>query len=181
MRNEIKISSGLSPAALQQTVWCIRAGAADAETARRVMQHFCELWESERPIPRALLQHLYDAFHAYLYDGKTLESALGLVRRRGRPHAEGIRMRMATEILRLRMSGVSHQEALAQVSEQLACGISILGEAWASYKHYAVVLLRKERPLDRYPWTDQEARRLREIFDRKRTAQVRKNRLIKPA
>src|SRR3569833_4679747 len=89
-------------------------------------------------------------------------------------------MRMATEILRLRMSGVSHQEALAQVSEQLACGISVLGEAWSSYKHYAVVLLRKERPLERYPWTDQEAHRLREIFDRKRTAPVRKNRLIKP-
>lgn len=165
MENEPSVQTGLTPATLQRTVWHIRAGKADAADARRLMAHFCELWERQAPMPRILLQHLHDAFHAFLYSGKTLEAALGLSRKRGRPHVETARMQMAAEILRIRLSGTSHQEALAEVSEQFGCGLTVLGEAWATYKHYAIVLLRKERGLDRYPWSEQEVARLCEIYD----------------
>lgn len=171
----------LSPDELQRVIWHIRAGNADTADARRVMAHFCALWERRAPLPQVLLQHLHDAFHGYLHEGKTITAALGLSRRRGRPRADAAHMQMAAEVLRHRMAGTSHQEALAEVSERLGCGLTILGEAWAAYKYYAIVLLRKERTLDRYPWTPSEVARLRKIYDRKETRTAAGKSPTKPA
>lgn len=176
-----KVRSELTPATLQHAIWRIRAGKADATEARNVMMYFCELWNQQAPTPRALLQHLYDAFHAYLYDGRTIEAALGLARRRGRPNAEAARLQMATEVLRLRLTGMSHQDALTQASERCNCGLTVLGEAWAAYKHYAIVLLRKERAPNRNPWSEEELVRLRGIYDVKVNCTGPENSSIKPA
>jgi len=105
----------LTPATINQIAWEVREGNADPEDARRLLELFCE---SGDRIPRELLSHFCEAFRAYLGGKKTLDSALGLARKRGRPGADEERQQMlAVEVLRHRLAGLSSEDAIAKVAE----------------------------------------------------------------
>lgn len=153
----------LTPATIFQIAWEIRDGEADPEDARRLLELFCECRDGNHP--PGLIEHLRSAFSIYLKGERTLESALGLARRKGRPKADpDMRQRMAAEILQHRLAGMPHQECLTKVSEKFGWGETIVGEAWRDNQLDALILLRLERALDEYPWTANEVERLSEIF-----------------
>ena len=158
----------------------IQDGTADPEEARRLMRLFCyfvdnELKRTKQPkelfgyqpdeqVPKELLWHFSDAFKAILDEGKTPLRALGLTRRKSRPKADPkIRVNMAHEVLRLRLGGTSHQDALQQAADKFGWGVTIIGEAWKQNKFEAMLKERFERP-DNHPWTDEEKNKLCEIF-----------------
>lgn len=158
----------LSRAAIHGIAWDIREGEASPEDARRLLECFCNAVDEKEAIPPELLRHLRDAFQTFLNNGKSIEAALGIARRIGRPKADpGVREQMAREVLRLRLDGTSHQDALAAVSERFGWGETIVAEAWRDHQLSAVVLIRLERHLESHPWTPEEVTRLDEIFPNK--------------
>jgi hypothetical protein len=99
--------------------FAIRDGIAKPEDAKRLMAHFCELVERRQPLPPRLLEHFREAFRFYLDGTKKLESALGVVRKRGRPRRDEIkRAEMAAEVLRQRLTGKTHEQALLHTVEE---------------------------------------------------------------
>ena len=113
----------------------------------------------------------------------TIESALGLRRKKGRPKAdERLRIEMAAEVLRQRLAGVSHQEALEEVSCVFGWGTTTVGEAWANHKFGALECLLVERRLeqaknhsapillDGNPWTEEEKDRMVKMFKKREEA-----------
>lgn len=74
---------------------------------------------------------------------------------------------MATEILRLRLDGTLHQDALTTVSERFGWGETIVADAWREYQQEAIAMIRMERHLESHPWTPDEVARLDEIFANK--------------
>lgn len=159
-------SSELTRAMIFQIAWEVREGKAKPDEARRLLEYFCDCYDEGKEIPEYLIRHLRDAFRAYLNTRTTtIQRALGLTRKRGRPEAgEEQRTHMAAEVLRHRLKGEAHQDALESASEVFGCGISIVGEAWAQYKQDAIAMLRLERALDSYPWTPPEVDRMCKIF-----------------
>jgi hypothetical protein len=156
-------SGTLTPAAILQVAHEIREGAADPKDARRLIELFCECTNDN--LPEVLLDHLRYAFSSYLTDERSIESALGLVRKVGHPAAdEKTRQDMALEILRLRLAGDSYQESQAKVSEQYGWGLTIVGKAWRDNKRAALDLLRLERWEDGRLWKPDEIKRLKKIL-----------------
>jgi hypothetical protein len=160
----------LTHAAIWHIAWDVREGKANPVEANLLLEKFCNefdsgMFNSGNLTQDYLLRHLRDAFRAYLNKGKTIESALGLVKKKGRPKAdEQVRMQMAAEVLRHRMAGVSHQEALSNVSARFGWGETIIAEAWVAWQFEAIILLRIERTGDDFPWTSTEIQKLDEIF-----------------
>lgn len=155
----------LTPDVVFQIAWEVRDGEADPSDARRMLKLFCDCVDLRESPPPELMRFLRDAFRVHLDDGKTIESALGLARREGRPKtALDVRQSMALEILRLRMTGMRHQKCLERVASTFSKPESVIGEAWARHKFDALLLLRLERPHDEYPWTSEEVDRLCAIF-----------------
>lgn len=155
----------LSRSAIYRIAWEIRDGEASQKAARSLLEYFCNVVDDEESIPPELLRHLRDAFSAFLNGKKSIEAALGIARKTGRPKADPqIKKKMAGEILRLRLGGTSHQDALAAVSEQFGWGETIVAKAWKWHQPDALDLIRIERPRESYPWTPEEVARLNEIF-----------------
>lgn len=155
----------LTPATINQIAFEVRDGVADPEDVRRILTYYCDRIDMGEPVPAELTTYLRDSLKRFLEEGKTVESALGLARREGRRPADAqIRRNMAAEVLRNRMTGVSHQDALDLVSAKFSRSQSIIGKAWKDHKFDAVIILRLERPSDQYPWSAEEVERLRVIF-----------------
>ena len=116
-----------------------------------------------------LLRHLRDSFQNYLSGNrKTMESALGLKRKKARPKADPeMRIDMAYEVLSLRLVKMSHQDALHEVSEKFGRGITVIGEAWVTHKFDVLAKMRFERLANSRPWKPDEFKRLKEIFCKK--------------
>jgi len=165
MKNNALQPDELTQADIIQIAFEIREQTAEPEDAIRLLQHFCNLVDRNKTIPDPLHKHLRDSFRIYLAGEQKLESALGLKRKRARPKADPkIRTVMATELLRLRLIKVSHQDALNEVSEKFGWGVSVIGEAWNAHKQDALICLRLERTQDASAWTPDEITRLTEIF-----------------
>lgn len=160
----------LTHANIWHIAWDIREGKANPSDARRLLEKFCNefdrgMFNSGMYTQDYLLRHLRDAFRAYLDKEKTIEAALGLVKKTGRPKAdEQVRMQMAAEVLRCRINGMSHQDALSEVSTNFGWGETIVAEAWAAWQPEAIYRLRNERPRDESPWTLTEIQKMDEIF-----------------
>jgi hypothetical protein len=154
----------LTPATIIDIAWEVHDGTANPEDARRLLAHFCDLINRGEPVPESLNRHLADAFGAYLSETRTLEAALGLARRRGRPNVDEERTRMAAEVIRSRLYGSSHQDALAAVGTQFHRSESIVSEAFRDHAAMGYILLRMERVLDSKPWTPDEIARLTAMF-----------------
>lgn len=153
----------LTPATILEIAYEARQGKADPDDARRVIEMFCASADSN--FPPELIGHLQASFREYLSGGKTLEAALGLVRKKGRPDAnENVRQSMAAAVLRNRLDGMTHESSIAAVSDEFGWGESIIKEAWADNKQIALTLLRLERAEDGSHWTENERERLTKIF-----------------
>jgi hypothetical protein len=163
-----KAVEGLTQYDLYMIADTVRKGKADALQARRLIEVFCASVDADVPPDRWLLLHLRDSFRCYLDEkARGMESAFGLKRRKGRPAAaEDKRIQMAADVLRRRLKGVSHQDALAQVPG----ADSLVGTAFAEHLLDAVALLRNERPNG---FTPEEKARLSDIID-KRQSEMRR-------
>lgn len=155
----------LTPATIIQIAYEVREGIADPDDASRLLAYYCECIDTNAPTPPQLTQHLKDSFLEYLSGAKTIEAALGLRRKRGRPKAdEETRTYMALEVLIRRMRNISHQDALAQVAEEFSHGVTVVGESWAAYKQDAYHLMRAMKYLEGSAWDRSEIERLSEIY-----------------
>jgi hypothetical protein len=145
-------------------VLAIREGKASLDDARRLLEKFCNEFDKGMYAQDYLLHYLRDAFHAYLNKEKTIEAALGLKKKKGRPGAdEQAQIKMAAEVLRCRLHDMPHQEALMEVSENFGCGETIVAKAWAECQLEAILLLRYERR-DKSPWTPSEIQKMDKVF-----------------
>ena len=151
---------------------------AKPEDARRLLEHFCNLYDlwgedkfkadQARQFER-LLEHLRDSLGNHLKDKtKSLESVFGLVRKKGRPKADQEHLlKMALELLKLRLiKKLSHEKARLRISEKNYCSIDVVDRAWKNNQQFALELLRDERP-DTCPWTPDETKRLIKMFKEK--------------
>lgn len=158
----------LTPVDIHQIAVDVSEGKAEPEDARRLMQHFCDCMVKGEKVPDVLLEHFKNAFRAYLNEGKSIEAALGITRKRGRPAGSTNpfvdNTDLAYEIARRRLSGASHQNALEQVEQIIGVGQTAIGEAWVRHKMDVWIELRIERELEGRPWTDEEITRLEAIF-----------------
>lgn len=155
----------LTPAAINQLCWEAEEGAIAPNEARELLKAFRTCVETRQEVPPRLLAHLSRAFGRYLHAEETLDRALGLTRKRGRPSAdEDMRSEMAAEVLRRRLAGTVHQDALKEVSYKYGWTESVVGEAWAKHRHAAMTILRVERAVDGEEWTMSERSRLCEIY-----------------
>jgi hypothetical protein len=164
----------LTPSELNLMAFDVRDGKASKDDAKLLLQLFCQsiehgLISARDPVADLLLAHIREAFRAYLNGGRTIEAAFGLTRKMGRPAEadEQMQMQMAAEVLRHRLAGGSHQEALAEAADRFERGVTIVGEAWRRHRVAALVIVRDERDRDRYPWTPEEVERLKQIFGKK--------------
>ena len=73
---------------------------------------------------------------------------------------------MATEVLRLRMAGDNHRDALGTVAAQFFKEETTISDAWAEWKQDALIALRLERDLDKFPWSEEEIQRLEKIYEK---------------
>jgi len=168
MKNNDLKPDDLTQADIIQIAFEIREQTAEPEDARRLLSQFCDFYDRNEAIPHELIMHFRDSFRVHLAGEQKLESALGLKRKKARPKADPkLRTVMATELLRLRLMKMSHQDALQEVSEKLGGGVSVIGEAWNAHKQDALICLRLERTLDASAWTPDEITRLTEIYGKK--------------
>jgi hypothetical protein len=146
--------------------WAVRDGKAEPDQAKRLMVLFRDRVRDGEPLPQELLRHFADAFDAYLSGSRTLDAALGVSRSgRGRPAlAEQEGIRRAAEVIRERLAGSSHQDALTAVSSRLHKSESVIGESFAAHRLNGLILLRCERPAGPCPWTPREVSTLIEMF-----------------
>ena len=157
----------ISRAEIYQIAWQVRDDEADPEEVRRLLEYICNRIDQKERLPPEILRYLRDSLREFL-DGsaKSVDGALGLKKRkRGRRKiSELTRLKMATEVLRLRLAGSNHRNALTVVGAQFFKEETTISDAWAARKYDALIALRVERDLDRFPWSDKEVQRLEEIF-----------------
>jgi hypothetical protein len=143
----------------------IRNGIAKPEDAKRLLDHFCELVERRKPVPPRLLEHLREAFRAFLDGAKTLDRALGMKRKKGKPPADEItRVDMAAEVMRCRLAGKTHEQALIATAQKFGWVESIISEAWAKYRGLGLDQILVERRNLNPKFTDEEKVRLGEML-----------------
>ncbi len=157
----------LTPAMIHQIAWQVRDGEADPEDARTLLNHFYSLVEHKQQVPYELTRHIANCLRDQLVEGKSLEAAFGLVRRRGRIRKdEQINIAIAKDFLRYRLKGKSATNARMLVQKERSKGRSSIEAAWSKYKFEALVALRCERDHATYPWSDDEVHVLTKIFQR---------------
>jgi hypothetical protein len=150
---------------INQIAFAVRDGIATPEDAKRLVAHFCELIERRKPFPPRLLEHFREAFSAYLSGTKSLEQALGMARKKGRPPAdEVIQAKMAAEVMRRRLVGTSHQQALEETAHKYGWAESVISIAWRGHRMSALQLIVVERVNIQPLFTESEKRLLRKIF-----------------
>lgn len=155
----------LTPRAIVQIAWDVIDGKADKADAENLLALFCDCVDNRQPVPRDLAVHLRDSFRRYLAGEKTIGAALGLAKKKGRPKADQeLPIKMATEVLRLRMRKTIHEGALANVAGKFECGVTAVSDAWRKHSQDAIISIRLERHLDKFPWTAREMAMLDSIF-----------------
>jgi hypothetical protein len=125
----------------------VREGRANPSDARRLLEMFCLLVDDGIQHPRWLLLHLRDSFRSYFdKESLSMESAFGLKRRKGRPKkSEQMQIEIAAEVVRRRLAGKPHQEALGLAAERYDCAESVAGQAFSAYRLSAVLAVKRER------------------------------------
>jgi hypothetical protein len=162
----------LTPSKLNQIAFASRDGKADPDEVREALKLFYRHAEARKPIPPRLIEFVAESFGRYLgyrdvygpdeRRAKSLDSAFGLLRKKGRPEADDeLRMKMAAEVVRLRLSGTPHQEALDRTAEDFGWERTIVGKAFRDHLASAVAMNRIERPA---PLTPEEKRRLAKML-----------------
>jgi len=158
----------LSRAEIHQIASQVLDDEADPDDAKKLIEQFRDTFDREDRLPLELLRYVRDSFDAYLSgERRTLDRAFGRSRKSGRPKVEqSVQIEMATEVLRARLKGATHQDALLVTAEKFNRSESIIGVAWV-YQQEGLQMLRLERDHDRHPWSATEEVRLTEIFGEK--------------
>ena len=163
----MKEEDSISRADIHQIAWRVRDDEADPEDVRKLLEYICNLVDRKAQLPPEILRYVKDSLRAFLSDSaNSLDGAFGLKKRnRGRPKADETERRsMATEVLRSRLAGSSHRNALGVVADRFCKGESTISDAWVDWKQEAFIALRLERDPDEFPWSEEEMQRLEEIF-----------------
>ncbi len=142
---------------IHQIACNIRDGTADPKDAKHLMELFCDYADKEvqgrkqdlgcppdKQIPKELLWHFRDAFKAIL-KGETLESALGIVGRRGRATKHKYHVDVATEYLKLVIKGMRAVDIETKLKWKLNLEKSAIQGIFKKYKAQALMQLRIER------------------------------------
>jgi hypothetical protein len=162
----------LSQQRLIELTFAVSEGKSDEEDVRQALGMFYRLAVENSPIPRQLIDFVAASFGRCLelkyFHGpeergaSSLDSAFGLLGKKGRPRAdEQLRIKMAAEVVRLRLAGTPHQEALDDAAETFGCEKTIIGQAFRDHRLTAVLVNRCERPA---PLTPDEKRQLAKIL-----------------
>lgn len=95
--------------------------------------------------------------------GKTLEQAFGFKRARAGRRSIAIerQIEIAVEVMRGLLAGCKLAAAARKAGELKGCDKSRALKYWAEHKGGALLVIRSERPPDRYPWTAKEVPRLK--------------------
>lgn len=166
--------SDISRAEIHQIACCVSDDEADPRDVRRLLEYIYDLVDRQNPptvwiLPPEIQRYVMDSLRVFL-DGsaKSLDAAFGLKQRRRGPRKKvaAERRSMATEVMRLRLAGSNHRKALGVVAKQFIKSESVISDAWAAWKDDALIALRLERPLDKFPWSDKEVQLLEEIFEK---------------
>lgn len=183
-------SKHLTLSAIKRIAFAVRDGKAIPREAKQLMVEFCRYDGHDQAVPapefRRLIHHFAECFLEYLKGGSRIERALGLRRKIGQPEAdEAVRQDMATAVLRLRLAGESHQNAVAETVEKYGWEKTVIGEAFRDHFPNALVVISEERrkdqerprtrrPADQYPWSPRERVILRNLQNaRKRRAKAK--------
>lgn len=147
----------------------LRDGHPHPEDARAALLSVQRRLVARQQLSRYQALYLKRAFSRYVSgEIKTLDQAFGLERAKaGRPVAPLERqIEIATEVLRHLLNGESLDVAAERAKR--ICGISETQarKYWAANKLSAIVAIRAKRPVDRYPWTPEETKRLAVIAER---------------
>ena len=153
----------LSRAEIFQIAWKAKDKTADKDEIRKVFERFCQIYESEMPLPPELLEFFYDSIKRYL-DGDNLEASFGLKRNRGQGKSKEDRHReVASKILELLLTGYSLACSVTELElKNIGLEESQLRKIWAKNKQNAFDACHIER--DKKGWTEAEKERLTQIF-----------------
>ena len=179
----------LSPQRITIISTAVAEGRADPEDARQLMQIFCDYVGDGRQVPSRLMEHFKECFQAILDGGRrvypepgqetaaepiiekcSVKTALGLEKKRGRASVNiEKRIRLAAEVLRRRLNGLSYEKAIAEVSgvPGIAVAERVVASAWSEHFEYAVYTLQIERSFG--PWTEAEKAVLQKLFSERQT------------
>lgn len=164
------VGLGVSIVQINQIAFEVRDGEAKPEDARLLMKAFCDSAE-QGAIPNRLITHLRDVFRRHLDTGCTIDAALGLTRKKGAPKIEEQRsIELAAAVLRARLAGESHQEALDTAAENCGSNKTAMGEAWKKNRMAAVAIVHNERPEG---FSEDEKSKLEEILNGPRASKNR--------
>jgi hypothetical protein len=177
-------SKHLTASAINRIAFAVHDGKAIPREAKQLMVDFCRYDEQNQEVPpsefRRLIHHFAECFAKYLKRGRSLEGALGLSRKMGHPEAdEVVRVDIATRVLRLRLDGTTHQDALDAVSSKCGYGQTVIGKAFSDHTLDAIAVISNERriaqeqvearrPEDKFtPWSADEKGILQKILERR--------------
>jgi hypothetical protein len=146
----------LSLSRVTQIAYAARDGKAEPAEVREVLALFYRHAEAKTPIPQRVVEFVAEAFGRYLglkdfygpdeRSANSLDSAFGLLRKKGRPEAdEQTRRDMAVRVVELRLSGISHQEALERAAKDFGWARTIIGKAFRDHTLSAVMMIRNAR------------------------------------
>jgi len=152
----------LSPAETFSVALDIQKSKTNIEDGKELMLQFCYYIDHEIPPSKEILWHARDVFKAIL-DKEKPAQALGLTRKKGKPKNDDSKIALAKEVLRSRLNGESHINAIANACVNFNRERTVVGEAWTRHKYDAISELRYERGRDK-PWTPEDAQRLDKIF-----------------
>jgi hypothetical protein len=167
---DASLMKNLTPSKINQIAFAARDGTVDPDDVLAALTLFHRCAFAREQIPRRLIDYVAESFGRLLglkdYYGsgersaKTLDAAFGLLRKRGRPGAdEQTGIQIAAEVVRLRVSGLSHQDAVADAVETFGWEKTIVEKAFRDYRMSGIVLYRTKHSAV----TNDEARRLEKI------------------
>jgi hypothetical protein len=162
---------------LNQIAFAARDGRAEPDEVHEALRLFYRHVEAKTQIPPRLIEFVAESFGRYLgykdfygpdeRSANSLDSAFGLLRKKGRPEADvQMRIKMAAEVVRLRLNGTPHQEALESAAVTFGWTKTIIGKAFRDHLLSAVAMNRIERPA---PLTPDEQRLLAKMLHRQPT------------
>ncbi len=144
----------------------IQSGTADPGAVRDLLTAFGN-GVSDSQVDAEIVSFLREGFSRYAAGEGSLESCLGLRRKKGRPGAsEQMQVEIALHVLELRLAGEKQIDAVADAAIGFGKERTAVEDAWHNRKESALLAMRLGRAAAGAPWTPKEAAALRSIFKR---------------
>ncbi len=109
----------LSFGEMAEIIACVREGKSNPVETRRLISEFVRCASQGIPVPAQLIQYLRDGFSTYLNTRSTSRQSAGpCAIQAGNPGtSDGLSIQIAISVLRARLAGTTHQEALEIAGE----------------------------------------------------------------